>query len=172
MVCFYRLHACSASMESRNNFRQASPKRLQVWDARKLKSPLAAFADLPAAPQAQCCFSPDESLIATGTANVPGAHGGGALVSLPFNACLLTHHATLCRPSCWCECVAETQHAVAESVRELMRRLKTAFSNSNPDDFKHCHTYVLCVQVVLRQAAAGDGAAGGHGAIQNTKMVS
>lgn len=63
-------------------------KRLQVWDARKLKSPLAAFADLPAAPQAQCCFSPDESLIATGTANVPGARGGGALVNLPFNACL------------------------------------------------------------------------------------
>lgn len=53
----------------------------QVWDARKLKAPLAAFADLPAAPNSQCCFSPDESLIATGTANVPGAPSSGALVS-------------------------------------------------------------------------------------------
>ena len=53
----------------------------QVWDARKLREPLAAFADLPAAPQSQCVFSPDESLIATGTAKVPGAPGGGALVS-------------------------------------------------------------------------------------------
>jgi WD repeat-containing protein 70 len=53
----------------------------QVWDARRLKAPVAAFGDLPAAPSSQCCFSPDESLVVTGTANVPGAPSSGALVT-------------------------------------------------------------------------------------------
>lgn len=57
------------------------PLCLQVWDARKLKAPVAAFGDLPAAPSSQCCFSPDESLVVTGTANVPGAPSSGALVT-------------------------------------------------------------------------------------------
>jgi hypothetical protein len=51
-----------------------------VWDSRKLKAPITAFGDLPAAPNSQCCFSPDESLVVTGTANVPGAPSSGALV--------------------------------------------------------------------------------------------
>ena len=47
---------------------------------RRLKVPLATFGDLPTAAQAGVCFSPDEALIATGTARVPGAPLGGALV--------------------------------------------------------------------------------------------
>ena len=38
----------------------------QVWDARKLKTPIKVFDGLPAARQAGVCFSPDESLIVTG----------------------------------------------------------------------------------------------------------
>ncbi len=44
------------------------------------KVPLATFSDLPTAAQAGACFSPDEALIATGTARVPGSPLGGALV--------------------------------------------------------------------------------------------
>lgn len=54
---------------------------LKVWDVRKLKKPLVVFNDrLPAAPHSQCCFNPDESLIVTGTCEVPKSDDLGALV--------------------------------------------------------------------------------------------
>ena len=59
----------------------------KVWDPRKLKTALAEFSDLPAAPLSQCCFSPDEALIVTGTAAVPESPSGGALVSFKHEAC-------------------------------------------------------------------------------------
>jgi hypothetical protein len=57
-----------------------------------LKKPLVVFNDrLPAAPHSQCCFNPDESLIVTGTCEVPKSDDLGALVcsTADTRSCLL-----------------------------------------------------------------------------------
>jgi WD40 repeat protein len=55
---------------------------LKLWDIRRLKSPLAAAADLPNLyPVTDCCFSPDDKMVLTGT-SVQRGHGTGKLVFL------------------------------------------------------------------------------------------
>jgi hypothetical protein len=51
-----------------------------LWDLRKLKTPVHAFSGLPTThSETACCFSPDESLILTGTSAQRDGTGGALL---------------------------------------------------------------------------------------------
>ena len=53
---------------------------LQMWDLRKLKTPVHVFTGLPTThSETGCCFSPDESLILTGVSAQRDGTGGALL---------------------------------------------------------------------------------------------
>ena len=49
---------------------------LQLWDTRKLKAALHTFSDLPTNhSETNCCFSPDQRLVLTGTSALKDGSG-------------------------------------------------------------------------------------------------
>ena len=49
---------------------------LQLWDTRKLKASLHTFSDLPTNhSETNCCFSPDQRLVLTGTSALKDGSG-------------------------------------------------------------------------------------------------
>jgi WD repeat-containing protein 70 len=59
---------------------RACDNTMKVWDLRKIKEPLAAFTDLQCHyPEADVIFSPDESLICTGTSALNQGEAGSVV---------------------------------------------------------------------------------------------
>lgn len=59
---------------------RGADETLKLWDLRKLKTPVHAFSGLPTThSETACCFSPDESLILTGTSAQRDGTGGALL---------------------------------------------------------------------------------------------
>lgn len=59
---------------------RGADETLKLWDLRKLKTPVHAFSGLPTThSETGCCFSPDQSLILTGTSSLRDGTGGALL---------------------------------------------------------------------------------------------